>query len=37
MVSTGLLLSVGEDGIAHTDKSRHITESRPLMAMWQLM
>ncbi|KAH6688484.1 O-methyltransferase [Plectosphaerella plurivora] len=37
MVSTGLLIQVGTDDVAHTDKSRQITQTVPLRAMWQLM
>jgi O-methyltransferase len=37
MVSTGLLVQVSPDEVAHTPKSRQITQTGPLRAMWQLM
>lgn len=37
MVSTDLLQQIGTDQVAHTDKSRQITQQVPLRAMWQLM
>lgn len=37
MVSTGLLAQLGEDRVAHTPRSRQITQTVSLRAMWQLM
>ncbi|KAM0270457.1 hypothetical protein ACHAQH_009398 [Verticillium albo-atrum] len=37
MVSTGLLEQIGEDRVAHTEKSRQITQHGPLRSMWSLM
>ncbi|KAG7110313.1 hypothetical protein HYQ44_020316 [Verticillium longisporum] len=37
MVSTGLLEQIGEDRVAHTERSRQITQYGPLRSMWSLM